>query len=243
MKRLIVLAAILFGAGQLFAQTTTGEVVGSVIDSYKKPLTDFHVFIDDVMGQRYQTKTDFDGRFRISGIPSGQYTLNVRRDFDTLKMTGVKVPTDGIFNAGDIVFAREVDSILEQEVVIVIAPVRLISGDLPAPTLDAEQIQQSSQKFNIKSMVTTMSSEVRMSDDGELVFRGARKGDMIYLVDGVKMRDAGSLPSAAIGRMTLYTGGLPAKYGDTLGGVVVLETQSYFDLYRNWQAQQLKAGK
>jgi len=98
-------------------------------------------------------------------------------------------------------------------------------------------------KFDIKKLVTSMSSDVRQSEDGELVFRGARKGDMIYLIDGVKTRDAGSVPSVSIGRMQLYTGGLPAKYGDTLGGVVVIESKSYFDLYRSWKATQLKAQK
>jgi hypothetical protein len=37
--------------------------------------------------------------------------------------------------------------------------------------------------------------------------------------------------------MMVYTGGLPAKYGDILGGAVILETKSYFDLYRQWQAE------
>jgi hypothetical protein len=32
--------------------------------------------------------------------------------------------------------------------------------------------------------------------------------------------------------MVIYTGGIPAKYGDTMGGVVVLETKGYFDLLR-----------
>ena len=87
-----------------------------------------------------------------------------------------------------------------------------------------------------------MSSEVRKTEDGELVFRGARKGDMIYLIDGVKTRDAGSLPGVSIGRMQVYTGGLPAKYGDTLGGVVVIESKSYFDLYRSWESDQIRKG-
>ena len=82
-----------------------------------------------------------------------------------------------------------------------------------------------------------------MTEDGELVFRGARKGDMIYLVDGVKTREVGSVPGVSIGRMMVYTGGLPAKYGDTLGGVVVMESKSYFDLYRAWEAQQIREGK
>jgi len=38
--------------------------------------------------------------------------------------------------------------------------------------------------------------------------------------------------------MEAYTGGIPAKYGDTTGGVVILETLSYFDLYNAWLAGQ-----
>jgi hypothetical protein len=31
--------------------------------------------------------------------------------------------------------------------------------------------------------------------------------------------------------MSIYTGGLPAKYGDTTGGVIVIETKSYLEDY------------
>jgi hypothetical protein len=82
-----------------------------------------------------------------------------------------------------------------------------------------------------------MSSEVKLSEDGELMFRGARKGDMIYVLDGIKSNEVFNVPSCSIARMMVYTGGLPAKYGDTLGGAVILETKSYFDLYRQWQAE------
>jgi hypothetical protein len=29
--------------------------------------------------------------------------------------------------------------------------------------------------------------------------------------------------------MRVYSGGIPAKYGDCSGGVIVIETKSYFD--------------
>jgi hypothetical protein len=32
----------------------------------------------------------------------------------------------------------------------------------------------------------------------------------------------------------VYSGAIPAKYGDTTGGVVVMETLSYFDLLREY---------
>jgi hypothetical protein len=200
-----------------------------------------HVFIDD-NGARYQTKTDVDGRFRLSAIPSGMYELIIRKGKDTMPSILVNIPIDGFDNIGVVPF---VSSTVEKKAVIITVDrgLKLIDGNIPTLSLTSEEIERSPVKFDIKKLVTSMSSDVRQSEDGELLFRGARKGDMIYLIDGVKTRDAGSVPSVSIGRMQLYTGGLPAKYGDTLGGVVVMESKSYFDLYRSWKAAQLKAQK
>jgi outer membrane receptor for ferrienterochelin and colicin len=77
-----------------------------------------------------------------------------------------------------------------------------------------------------------MKSDVKKGTDGELYFRGSRTGAVQYNIDGVKMgANAARIPSSAIGSISVYTGGLPAKYGDTTGGVVVIETKSYMDLY------------
>ena len=82
-----------------------------------------------------------------------------------------------------------------------------------------------------------MSSDIHMSDDGELSFRGSRKGDMIYVIDGIKCPEVFNVPSCSISKMMVYTGGLPAKYGDTLGGAIVVETKGYFELLRAYKAQ------
>jgi outer membrane receptor protein involved in Fe transport len=60
---------------------------------------------------------------------------------------------------------------------------------------------------------------------------------MAYYVDGVKV--TGTNPGVspdAISRVSVYTGGLPACYGDVTGGVVAIETKSYFDLYQQRNA-------
>lgn len=243
MKKLIMIAAVLLSAGQLMAQQALGDVMGIVVDSEKKPVYDAHVFIDDGMN-RYQVKTNEDGKFKIAAIPSGSYMLNIRQLTDTMSHIAVKVPMNGFDNLGEIEFIGGYSQLFAGMVVTAdLDRVRLINGNLPVAELTAEEIGRSPVKFDIKKMVISMSSDVRQTEDGELVFRGARKGDMIYIIDGVKTRNAGSVPSVSIGRMQLYTGGLPAKYGDTLGGVVVMESKSYFDLYRAWQSEQLKAGK
>jgi outer membrane receptor protein involved in Fe transport len=86
-------------------------------------------------------------------------------------------------------------------------------------------------------MLANSNSEITKTENNQLIIRGSRAGDVIYYVDGVKMNTMQSIPGAAIGGMTVFTGGVPAKYGDTTGGVVVLETKSYFDLYYAWKAK------
>ena len=72
-----------------------------------------------------------------------------------------------------------------------------------------------------------------MSANGEeLYFRGSRAGSVIYFIDGVKIRqNVPNIPSSGISGMQVYTGGVPAKYGDTTGGVIVVETKSYLEEY------------
>jgi hypothetical protein len=49
-------------------------------------------------------------------------------------------------------------------------------------------------------------------------------------------------PSMAIGSIMVYTGGVPSKYGDYSGGVVVVETMSYFDWVAQQESKRLKNG-
>ena len=115
---------------------------------------------------------------------------------------------------------------------------KLVFGDLPVKELTANDIKRSTNKFDIKSLAISMSTDIRMDDDGQLMFRGARKGDMIYILDGIKSNEVFNVPSCSISKMMVFTGGLPAKYGDTLGGAIVVESKGYFELLRNYNAQQ-----
>mgnify|MGYP006153982823 CR=1 FL=1 len=172
------------------AQSNFGEVVGTVVEKGTgNSVYGAQVFILD-QGQKYAAITGTDGRFRISAVPSGTYHVNVKLYEDTMYGNKhnlvAKVPIDGFANLGTIQFTSE---ILTLAVITVSAKddsYKLVYGELPRKELTAEEIDKSPLKFDVKGLVTTMSSEVRMTEDGELVFRGARKGDMLYLMDGVK---------------------------------------------------------
>jgi hypothetical protein len=227
----------------VFGQEALGEVVGTVVEEKSGAIVyGAQVFITDQV-KKYQAITGPDGRFRILAIPAGKYQLNIKYAADTLFGIPVNVPMDGICNAGTIKFISGVLNLGPVDASANGKGIKLEYGFLPVKALTSEEIERSPDKFNIKNLVISMSPDVKVSEDGELMFRGARKGDMVYMMDGMKSNEVSTVPSCAIGRVMVYTGGLPAKYGDTLGGVVVMETKGYFDLYRQWEATEIKTGK
>ena len=99
-------------------------------------------------------------------------------------------------------------------------------------SLTREQIEKSPNIRNTANLVRDMSAEIKSSEDGELFFRGSRSNGVIQFVDGIKNTGTlYNLPGRAIGSIAVYTGGIPAKYGDTTSGVIVMVPLSYFDLY------------
>jgi len=243
MKKITTILTILLFSGATFGQNNLGEVIGTVLEKgTTTPAFGAHIYING-NGAKYNAHAGTDGRFRISGIPAGTYIINIRYQGDTLaEKIMADVPMDGFYNIGEIEFDSKIQ-VFKGAVVCATSRIRLIDGNLPVTTLTSKEIEKSAVKTDVKALISSMSSDVKQTDDGELVFRGARKGDMLYLMDGVKTASVGNVPSSAIGRMMIYTGGLPAKYGDTLGGVVIMETKSYFDLYRRWEGEQMRTGK
>ena len=243
MKKFVTLIAILTTTMVGFGQENLGEVIGTVLEKgTERGVFGAHIYILD-NGKKYNAHTDVDGRFRVSGIPAGNYMINIKHLGDTMSNIFAEVPMDGFYQMGTIEFDSEIFTLDETFAIYNRNEIRMVDGNLPVNTLNSEEIEKSAVKTDLTALINSMSSDVRMTNDGELVFRGARKGDMLFLVDGVKTTEIGSAPSASIGRIMMYTGGLPAKYGDTLGGVVVMETKSYFDLYRRWENSQRRAGK
>lgn len=230
MKTITCIAA-LFLTGMTFAQNTFGDIIGTFVTPDKKEGV-FGAFVITSRGdQVFKAVTDEEGRFRISAVPAGSYKVFFIFDGDTTYAPQpVEVSPDGFGNTG--IVAQSTTEILPD--VVVNPGYRLTTGVAPEVKLTAIDIKHMPVKFDAKKMVAAISSDVKLSDDGELSFRGARKGDVINYIDGVKMTDVQNVPSAALGYIMVYSGAIPAKYGDTTGGVVVMETLSYFDLLREY---------
>lgn len=227
MKKLITTFLTLCIPAIIFAQGV-GEIKGKVYDSKSKEgLIGATVFVD-YMGSKIAAFVDKDGQFTLKPLNPGTYNVTMTfTGYDTTTVTGVTVNSDKITFLDDTYM--DVDIIQKKELVVFAN--KVVDPDAPSKiSITHEQIETLPDSKSINSVIRNTFTDVYVSDDGdEIYFRGSRDGDAVYYVDGVKLRDNQlHIPGNSVGSLTVYTGGVPAKYGDFTGGVVVVETQSYF---------------
>ena len=212
-----------------------GEIKGKVFEEDSKLSSPGASVYVEVGGVKIGTITDIDGRYQIKPLRAGTYNLYIKViGMNPIVIEGVVVNKDKITWITDMFVSESVE--MDEFVVIGIkypGIERLIKPEDPtAMTLTYKDIEHSPVIKDHLSLIATMPGVTQSGDGQQLYFRGARADAILYFVDGVKNRGNGlGIPSNAIGEITVYTGGIPAKYGDVTGGIVVVETKSYFDLY------------
>lgn len=217
------------------AQTTNGSIKGKVISSDGEPLIGANVYLE-IGDNPSGASCDINGNFHIREIPSGTYNVRFSyTGYPSISFTEVKVKPD------EITFMKTVTMSDTMPEVVIIHRDPLIDVDNPSKISKTfKELKHSPNIRNAGALIQSFSPEIKMSEDGkELYFRGSRKNSTIYFVDGVKTESPSAIPGVAIGSMSVYTGGIPAKYGDTTGGVVIMETKSYYDLFWAWKGSQL----
>lgn len=242
MRTIILIGMLAIGAAS-YAQNTFGDIIGTLVDNHSVPI--YGATVMTTRGEAvFREKTDPDGRFRMSAVPAGTYTITFYYDGDTVvSPRDADVAPDGFGDIGTVTFTQKKNPTDITVVEVKGDRLHLGKGVAPEIKLTAKDIKFLPVKFDIKGIVTSMTTDVRQTEDGSLVFRGARKGDLVYYIDGVKLSETFNVPSAAMNYVMVYSGAIPAKYGDTNGGVIVVETKGYFDLLREYNARMSLTGK
>jgi len=221
-----LLSACLFAIGSLGLAQTSGTLKGKVFDELGEPLIGARVSVE-VGAEEIKTGTDFDGKFTIKPLNSGTYLVKVVSvGYDTVQVQ-VVVKSD------QITFMPDVAMTEGGSLVGLVVTEPIINPDETSKiSIGYKQLKNSPVLRNPSKLVEGLSSEITRNEAGELYFRGSRSSNIVQFIDGVKQTGSlANIPGRAIGRVSVYTGGIPAKYGDTTGGVIVMETKSYFDLY------------
>lgn len=230
--------AALFCTGMVSAQVTLGTIKGKTTDAETgATIPAAKVWIEG-QGTKMTKRADFEGRFQFDALKPGLYELYaISVGKDTFKMKAIEVKPDHITDLAGVIKLSASGEMLGK--VDVVYKPKLIEKDVAKIQIKTEDIAHSPNIQNPKQLFASYNSDIIIPEGtNDVIIRGSRPGDAIYYVDGVKSQDLNGVPGVGIGSMTGYTGGIPAKYGDTTGGVIVLETKSYFDLYYAWKARQ-----
>lgn len=239
MKKLILSFLLLFAASTLLV--AQGTIKGNVKTSLRSGGTDSIFAMPGIEvyvmsgSTKVNTKTNAHGDFTLKPLEPGSYNVVVNSMFiDTLILLDIRVSGDATAFIKDVTvpYGRTLGK------TVVVRPDAPLKDENPSKEkLKPEQIKQIADKSNLNTLIAAMTAGVYVSEDGKQIsFKGARLGDVLYIVDDVRMRGTNmSVPSGSIASLNSYNGGAPARYGDFMGGVVVVETMSYFD----WENQQI----
>ncbi|MFK8045065.1 MAG: TonB-dependent receptor plug domain-containing protein [Crocinitomicaceae bacterium] len=232
MKTIILIVSCVLGLNAL-AQQGDGTIMGTVYGQDSTKVQPFAIVWIDYQGSKFQVRADVKGKYKISPVKAGTYNLHSEHlEGGVRTMTGINVYSDAI--AKHNVYLADTSTMLAVTEVVAEPLIQLEH----VKKISLADIKNNPNIQSPKTMLVGMNSDITLSSNDELIVRGSRPGDVIYYVDGVKQTDIQTVPGVAIKSMSVYTGGIPAKYGDTTGGIVILETKSYFDLYYAWKASQ-----
>lgn len=207
------------------AQIGTGGVQGIVRDAGNgDPIPFANVVVLDGTQQVAGAATDFDGKYKIKPLKPGEYSIRVSSvGYSSQEIAGVLIEADKLA----FVDFKLSAGVKLDEVVIVNYSVPLISRDGSfsysvfghgadrLPGLGATRVTGSDiQNMPSRGAASAVTTVTGVQDyDGALgSIRGTRDGSTYTFIDGVKVRGSANLPQAAIEKVMVQTGGLPAAY-------------------------------
>ena len=206
-----------------------GEIHGRIIDYATKEALPFATVSTHYGDQLIGATADENGRFKLKPLQPGKYAIQI----NYLGYTP-KTVLDIEVTSGKIYFLNDVEISSNNELPpIEITGIKLMDKDEPNTiVIKAAQLKHNALLKNPAKLVGSMTPELKTDENGQFIVRGSRAGATATYVDGMKLTSGlGNLPGSSIKTISVYTGGIPAKYGDVTGGVVVIETKSYFDYF------------
>ncbi|MFI5134292.1 MAG: carboxypeptidase regulatory-like domain-containing protein [Chitinophagales bacterium] len=222
MKKLYsLLAVLIFFVSKTLAQT--GELQGRVYDEKTNEGIPFSVVVLELNGtQKGLATTDDNGNYTIKPIVPGSYDVKVSYlGYQPLIIKSIEIVADRI-SFQNLALRQSTTTLPE----VVVSTQKLIEPDktTTGSTLDKTEISHIATRST--NNYASLTAGVFQRDDNQaLNIAGARSNATQYFVDGIKMRGTINLPQSSIEQLTVLTGGIPAKYGDALGGIVNITTR------------------
>jgi len=229
---LIVLAGLVVALPTSTYSSATGQIKGTIIDrETEKPVLGASIL---VVGTARGAMTDLDGKYIITQVGPGTYTLKVTHvSYQEVEVTNVEVKSD---------LTKEVSLKLEKKVTelgekIVVRAHRdpIARVETSTQTTITQEVIEAQPVTTVEDLLTQVAGVVT-GREGEVFIRGGRAGEISYILDGVPIDDplaglgqAGanlSLVSGSIKEFTVIKDGFDPEYGDAVSGIIKITTQT-----------------
>lgn len=231
MLRKFYFALILSFAFTAIAFAQSGTLKGKVTDKDTKDPIPFANVVVELNGlQQGGTTTDFDGFYTIKPLSPGKYTVKASSiGYASIEVNGVTVSSDQIAFQ-DLKLSTSSKKLDTIEVIELKGPPLIEKGNATSGgTVSREEIV-AAPKRDINSLAAMTGGVVQTSEGSGLNIKGARSSGTAYYVDGMKVISIG-LSQQDMEQITTITGGVPAQYGDAVGGIVNITTRGPSRVY------------
>ncbi|RYD52162.1 MAG: TonB-dependent receptor [Sphingobacteriales bacterium] len=224
-------------SSHVFAQT--GGIEGIVKDESGELLLSASVQVTEGGIVKGGTATDLDGRYVVKPLSSGRYDVRVTFVGYTTELVQEVVVVDNQNTTVNITLTRpkagttttgpggKSTNIGEVTVRATRYTKPLIEPTQPGSrtVLTDKDIEKMAVRDLASQVATT--AGVLKGREGGLNLSGGREENTVYIIDGVLQTGsrATNLPPGSVGSISVYTGGLPARYGDATGGVISVTTK------------------
>lgn len=225
-SRAVLLIVLLSGLGSVkaFAQQT-GKIIGRVFDAETKEGLPF-VGVKILSGGAVKggATTNMEGGYSSSPLTPGVYSIEVSSvGYARYVLENVRIGSEEIKKI-DIPLTQASKTTKEVEIVAYKEPLIGVNNG-ERTKITSEQIAKIPTR-NPSDMVATFGN-VTSSDYGKgLNVRGNRSTDNAVFINGIRQFGTSLPPAEAIEEISLITGGVPAQYGDALGGILSITTKS-----------------
>ena len=227
-----IAALALTGSAHLAHASVDAAITGVVDDALLHPLKGATVILHDSAGNTVaKSTTGADGKFSFPGISFGDYTVEASApgligDHQHLQINSSQV------------IAVELTLVAGEEIINItddwaVPPPPPVTGSVATVTRQTLNESPGGDDRPITDVIATQPGFV--ADALGNVYARGNHANIQYQVDGIPVPDsvgslfAASIPTRLINGLEIYTGGMPAEFGDRLGAVVNLTTRSASD--------------
>jgi hypothetical protein len=202
------------------AQSGVGAISGIVSDSLNGETIPYAIVKLQSGTNTLGAVANENGEYLIKPIPPGTYTVSFSRTgYNQIDVKNVKVSSGNVTALNcqlgiptgvvvEIFYNPTIDELWGRH-----------GGSTVNVITSEEIILNAGERGAIGAMVNSTPGVYQNQSNGELNIRGSRSG--------VKIIGDPQIPNSGIEEVVVITGGLPAQYGDTTSGVVIINTKSY----------------